>query len=299
MKLMNFFKRKSVLTCKDINIRDPFVLCENGKYYMYGTRAKNFGKKTGGFDVYVSDDLESWSRPTECFNSVKHGLNYIVNWAPEVHKYKDKYYMFATFTRKSNKLRGTFVLSSDSPVGPFVPHSDTAVTPEEWECLDGTLYINSESKPFIVFCHEHTQIIDGTICYAPLSDDLKRIDGEPVTLFKASEPYWADKSRFPKEHRITDGPFMLRTQEGTLLMLWSTFIKGKYAQCLVRFNDGELSMNFEHLPPLVDNDGGHGMIFKDKNEKLILTYHTPNLNGFEHPYFVEVEDKGDKIVIKK
>ena len=27
----------------DINIRDPFVLCENGKYYLYGTRAANFG----------------------------------------------------------------------------------------------------------------------------------------------------------------------------------------------------------------------------------------------------------------
>lgn len=25
----------------DINIRDPFVLAEDGKYYMYGTRAAN------------------------------------------------------------------------------------------------------------------------------------------------------------------------------------------------------------------------------------------------------------------
>ena len=37
-----------------INIRDPFVLAENGKYYLYGTRAADFGRKTGGFDVYVS-----------------------------------------------------------------------------------------------------------------------------------------------------------------------------------------------------------------------------------------------------
>ena len=35
----------------EINIRDPFVLYENGKNYMYGTRAKDFGRKTGGFDV--------------------------------------------------------------------------------------------------------------------------------------------------------------------------------------------------------------------------------------------------------
>lgn len=61
------------MNCSDINIRDPFVLCENGKYYMYGTRAVDFGRKTGGFDVYVSSDLKEWSR-AECFDSEKQGL---------------------------------------------------------------------------------------------------------------------------------------------------------------------------------------------------------------------------------
>lgn len=295
MKPLSLFKNKSVLTNKDINIRDPFVLYENGVYYMYGTRAASFGQKTGGFDVYTSIDLENWSAPKECFSSIKHNLNYMVNWAPEVHKYKGKYYMFATFTRTSNNLRGTFVLSSDSPLGPFAPHSKGVVTPEDWECLDGTLYVNPEGKPYIVFCHEHTQIIDGTICYAPLSDDLKEMVGEAVTMFKASEPYWADE-QIGDEHRITDGPFMYRTKNGTLLMLWSTFIKGKYAECLVRFS-GEFGMDFEHLSPLIDNDGGHGMIFKSE-DKLYLTYHSPNTSGFEHPCFIEIEDKGDTIAIK-
>ena len=296
MKLTDLFGKKTSLTNKDINIRDPFIINEDGTYYMYGTRAKDFGKYTGGFDVYMSKDLVNWSEPIECFDSVKHNLNYMVNWAPEVHKYKGKYYMFATFTRKSNGLRGTFVLKADSPLGPFVPHSKGVVTPEEWECLDGTLYINGEGKPYIVFCHEHTQIIDGTMCFAPLSEDLTEMAGEAVTMFKASEPYWADKQT-GDEHRITDGPFMYRTEEGTLLMIWSTFIKGKYAECLVRFNDGELSMNFEHLEPLIDNDGGHGMLFKS-GDKLYLTYHSPNTTGFEHPCFVEVEDIGDKIILK-
>lgn len=280
----------------DINIRDPFVLYEDGKYYMYGTRAKNFGKKTGGFDVYESSDLENWSEPKECFNSKNYGMNVEVNWAPEVHKYKGKYYMFATFTRKSNNLRGTYVLKADSPLGPFAPHSKGVVTPEEWECLDGTLYTNAEGKPYIVFCHEHTQIIDGTMCYAPLNDELTEMSGEAVTMFKASEPYWADEQK-GDEHRITDGPFMFRTKKGTLLMLWSTFIKSKYAECLVRFKDGELGMNFEHLPPLLDNDGGHGMIFGGADNKLYLTYHSPNKKGSEHPCFIEIEDVGESISI--
>jgi GH43 family beta-xylosidase len=298
MKIEDLIKKKETLTCKDINIRDPFVLCKDGKYYLYGTRAQGFGIKTGGFDVYISDDLINWSRPIECFNSKDFGMNIQVNWAPEVHEYKGAYYMFATFTRKHNKLRGTYILRADSPLGPFVPHSNGVVTPEEWECLDGTLYINKEGKPYIVFCHEHTQIIDGTMCYAPLSEDLSSLDGEAVTMFKASEPYWADKSKSDKEHRITDGPFMYRTKTGELLMLWSTFIKKQYAECLVRFTDGELSMNFEHLPPLVDDDGGHGMLFTDLEGNLKLTYHTPNMTMFEHPYFVDAEDVGDSIKIK-
>ncbi len=281
----------------EINIRDPFVIYEDGKYYMYGTRAKNFGVNTGGFDVYVSADLENWNEPYECFNSELHGINHEVNWAPEVHKYKDEYYMFATFTRESNKLRGTFILKADNPLGPFVPHSKGVVTPEEWECLDGTLYIDRDGKPYIVFCHEHTQIIDGTICYAPLSDDLTERIGEAFTMFKASEPYWADEIKNEKEHKITDGPFMFRTKTDELLMLWSTFIKGKYAECLVKFNNGELGMDFEHLAPLIDDDGGHGMIFSG-DDKLYLTYHSPNQSGFEKPYFIEIEDKGNTISIK-
>ena len=39
---------------EDINIRDPFVLNDGGVYYLYGTRAKDFGCHTGGFDVYTS-----------------------------------------------------------------------------------------------------------------------------------------------------------------------------------------------------------------------------------------------------
>lgn len=51
----------------EINIRDPFVLPVDGKYYMYGTRgSKNFGEASG-FDVFVSEDLENWSEPHEVF----------------------------------------------------------------------------------------------------------------------------------------------------------------------------------------------------------------------------------------
>ncbi|MBR3788549.1 MAG: family 43 glycosylhydrolase [Clostridia bacterium] len=279
----------------EINIRDPFVLFENEKYYMYGTRGENFGQKTGGFDVYVSTDLENWSEPIECFDSDKYNMNINVNWAPEVHRYKDNYYMFATFT-KPNGLRGTYILKADSPLGEFKPHSNGAVTPEEWECLDGTFYIDKNGKPFIIFCHEHTQIIDGTICYAELNDNLTEITGEVVTMFAGSEPFYIKEA--PDDgHFVTDGPFMYRSKTDELFMLWSTFINHQYAECLVKFNDGELNMNFTHSAPLIDDDGGHGMIFKD-DENIYLTFHTPNKSLCERPEFVKIKDNGNCLEIK-
>lgn len=290
--------KMNCLKCSDINIRDPYVLFENGIYYMYGTRAKNFGINTGGFDVYVSKDLENWSEPVECFNSEMYDLNFASNWAPEVHKYKGAYYMLATFTREYNKLRATFILKADNPFGPFKPHSKGAVTPEEWECLDGTLYIDKNDMPYIVFCHEHTQIIDGTICYMPLSDDLSESAGEAVTLFAASECPWVDNPGGYDSHFVTDGPFMYRTRDGELLMIWSSFINKQYAELLVRFEGGEIGDKFEHLSPIIDDDGGHGMIFDD-GKRLMFTFHSPNKKGFERPAFVEIIDNGDSVSVKR
>lgn len=283
------------MKCSDINIRDPFILVDNNTYYLYGTRAADFGIKTGGFDIYISTDLENWSEPIECFNSEKCSLNTEVNWAPEVHKYKGSYYMFATFT-KENGLRGTFILKADCPKGPFIPYSNGAVTPYEWECLDGTLYISKKGIPYLVFCHEHTQIIDGTICYIELSPDLKESIGEPITLFSASSPAWADKK--PEgEHYITDGPFMFRTKDDNLLMIWSTFIKHNYIETAVRFKGGEIGSEFEHLDPIITDDGGHGMIFND-GKKLWLTFHSPNQTNSERPRFIEIEDEGSSLRVK-
>lgn len=275
------------MKCSEIHIRDPFVLNENGVYYMYGTRGANFGKKTGGFDVYTSTDLVTWSEPHPCFDSEAYGLNFSANWAPEVHKYKGAYYMFATFTREKENLRATFAMKADNPMGPFLLHGKGPLTPVEWECLDGTLYVSGEGKPYLVFCHEHTQIIDGTVCYAALNDDLSAIEGEVTTMFAASSVPGVGAIP-PDSHYITDGPFFHRAKDGALYMLWSSFVKGKYAECVVHFKDGELNMNFEHLPALLDEDGGHGMIFEG-NGMTYFTMHAPNRIGYERPCFMEIE----------
>ncbi len=79
-------------------------------------------------------------------------------------------------------------------------------------------------------------------------------------------------------------------------MLWSSIIKGKYAECLLKFTDGKPGLSLEHMTPLVDDDGGHGMIFSDGKQRY-LTYHTPNKSGLEHPVFRVLKDCGDFLTL--
>ena len=86
----------------------------------------------------------------------------------------------------------------------------------------------------------------------------------------------------------------LCTKTDELLMLWTSFIKGQYAECLVRSDGGEIGTAFTYLEPLIEDDGGHGRIFAAE-DKLYLTFHSPNKQGFEKPCFVEIEDKGSTV----
>ena len=81
--------------------------------------------------------------------------------------------MFVSF-KADGVMRGTQILKAESPMGPFLVHSDGPVTPRDWSCLDSTLYVE-DGVPYMVFCHEWSQpgVDDGEMCVIPLTDDLK------------------------------------------------------------------------------------------------------------------------------
>lgn len=281
----------------DINIRDPFVLVHDGKYYLYGTRGATCWGPANGFDVYVSEDMENWSEPIVCFENdgtFWADRNY---WAPEVHEYQGKFYMFASF-KNPDVRRGTAILKSDTPVGPFVPHSRGCITPADWECLDGTFYLSSAGKPYMVFCHEWVQAGDGEVCAIELTADLSAPVGEPRLLFHASDASWCKLMHHSSGVNgcVTDGPFMWRTSDGTLLCLWASFSEGGYTEAVAKSDNGDIDGVFTQIDPLFMDDGGHGMIFRALDGQLYLTLHSPNAHLEERPYFHKVKDVGDKLV---
>lgn len=285
------------MTLNEINIRDPFILPYEGKYYLYGSRVGTpteelyWGAQTG-FDVYVSNDLENWSEPKSVFEKNNTFWGTRDFWAPEVHIYNGKIYMFATF-KAEDKCRGTHILVSDSPEGPFVLISKKTATPENWECLDGTLYIDKKGKPHIVFCHEWLQIGDGEICEAELSADLTRTVSMPRTLWKASDFKGVKSVRENETAFVTDGPFLYRSANGDLYCLWSSFAESGYAELISKSDNGDIDGNWSVFQtPVSEKDGGHGMVFKSFEGKEYFIMHKPNEPvTAERPVITEFEIK--------
>ena len=275
----------------DINIRDPFVLTYNGKYYMYGTRAKNtWSTQAGlkcGFDVYESYDLVEWSEPKSIFEASEDYWGKHQFWAPEAHLYNGKFYLFASF-KSDTTHRGTATLVCDTPNGEFKPLSNGAVTPKDWACLDGTLYVEN-GTPYIVFCHEWTQIEDGEVCAQELSKDLSHTVGEPIILWKASmaKPWVVPHDG--KGSYVTDGPFVMNI-DGELICLWSSFGKYGYVEAISRSDNGKITGKWtidEKL--LFEKNGGHGMIFEDLDGNLNFIYHSPNETPLERPCIRKIQ----------
>lgn len=285
----------------DIHIRDPFVLPIEAeqRYYLYGTvGAEAWTNSATGTDYYVSEDLENWEGPFPAFRPPEGFWSDRNYWAPEVHLYQGRYYMFMTF-KAEGECRGTQILMADSPRGPFLPIGDEPITPRDWECLDGTLYVDGDNQPWIVFCHEWVQVGDGEICALQLSDDLSSAVGEPRLLFHASEAPWADELHSKgRRGYVTDGPFMYRTTAGELLMLWSSFRAGDYSVGIAKSASGDIIGEWTQIAePLYAGDGGHCMVFRKFDGQLMLAYHRPNPTPNERPYFVPLQEADGSLKI--
>ena len=302
----------------DINIRDPYIMPdhEKGIYYMYRTSTSAFsnGKERGGVEVFKSKDLVKWEGPAKVFTIDED--NWITGrvWAPEVHRYNGKYYLFATLNSDTEwkgavegwppyTHRATQIFYSESPEGPFLPFGKLPHTPIDYMALDGTLWVE-DGTPYMIFCHEWVQMVDGTMEMVKLKPDLSATDGQPIALFHASAAEWSTgRSNWPGKPSgyVTDGCFLYRTKTGKLLMIWSSFMDDDYAIGIAESTTGKVTGPWiQQKQPLFNQDGGHGMIFETLDGKLCITFHRPNdPGGAERARIFEIEDTGETLRLKK
>ena len=289
-------------TLDDIRIRDPFILADGTDFYLFGTTDQSPWIGQGeGFDFYRSTDLVDWEGPFAAFRPPLGFWGTTQFWAPEVHRYQGRYFMFATFADGGGH-RGTQVLVSDSVGGPYEPWSTGPVTPWDWQCLDGTLHLDDAGLPWIVFCHEWLQTGDGSMYAQRLTADLRAVEDEPHLLFRASEAPWTLPfinldTGFDLTAHITDGPWLRRGRNGDLLMLWSSGGANGYAIGLARSRSGAVTGPWTHeTVPVWPHDGGHGMVFETA-QGLMLAFHAPNDLPRERVMLVPVTDSDDGLTV--
>lgn len=309
---------------RDIPISDPFILADEatGHYYTYvqfvdPDRYAHLITSEPCFYVLKSRDLINWTDPKVCFRRGSFWAREDY-WAPEVHFWNGRYYLISSFSAPG-KFRCCQALVSGSPEGPFYPVSEEPLTPQGWQCLDGTLYVDPQGNPWLVFCHEWIQVYDGQICAVPLSMELDRAIGRPVVLFRASEAPW--RGRAPADGGlVTDGPFLYRLpvrnhlkghpaslskagdkdSEGMLIMLWSSFSeRGGYTVGIARSLTGELTGPWvQDEVPLYALDGGHAMLFRTFSGQLMMSLHCPNVHEKKRILLFEMDESARTLSIR-
>ncbi|SFM51522.1 Glycosyl hydrolases family 43 [Streptomyces sp. cf124] len=306
------------LRLPDMPLHDPFVVADEGTrtYHLYTSNDPTVSGVDGtGTMVYRSTDLLHWSHPVVVFRTADQVGIWATEgaWAPEVHAWDGRYYLFTTLHDEKkplkvppanrwgtpfalpNHMRGTVTAVSDSLTGPFAVVDPTRPTPpENLMTLDGTLYVDPSGEPWMVYAHEWLQTVDGTMEAIRLAPDLTRTVGEPVLLFRASDASWLTEqipAGMPHQLApyITDGPQLYRTPDDSLLMLWSTYeknvagddgtISGGYVQTYAVSRSGDLTGPWDQRRPLVREDSGHGMLFRTFEGQLMMIVHRPFENA--------------------
>ena len=293
-----------------IVLSDPFILADKktNLYYMTGT---------GGM-LWKSPDLKLWEGPypvTQTDPNSWMGPKPMI-WAAEIHPYQGKYYYFATFTNRDVKIdtvqgnvierRACHVLVSDQPDGPYVPIQDPTYLPAHMPTLDGTLWVDTDGKPYMIYCYEWLQNLNGTMEKIELKPDLSGTIGTPTLLFRTSDSPWSrekDPNGNDKPHKVTDGPYLFRTGTGRLGMIWTSWIYDVYTQGVAYSESGTLDGPWTHeKEPITPLNFGHGMLFHTLEGKQLMSIHShKSINGRYRriPHLFEVDVSGDRLVVGK
>jgi hypothetical protein len=296
------------LLLDSIRLSDPFIFADEKSrcYYMTGTGGK----------LWKSKDLKLWQGPYDVVKidtSSWMGSNPMI-WAAEIHRYKNKYYYFATFTNqnlmvdvgngKKIERRACHILVSDKPDGPYSPMKEPVYLPADMSTLDATLWIDTDGKPYMVYCFEWIQNNDGTIEKIELKPDLSGTIGKSTLLFRASESPWSrerDKTGKEIPNKVTDGPFLFRTSTGRLGMLWTSWVYHDYTQGVAYSASGTLNGPWVHEKmPLTPPNYGHGMLFRSLEGKLLMAIHShKDVKGdfVRVPQLFEVSVEGETLRI--
>ena len=123
----------ALLTLPQMPLHDPWIVADRATrvYYLYTSNVASITGVPGiGTMLYTSRNLHDWTRPKVVFRIPRGIWANAGGWAPEVHAYRGRYWLFTTLHNETAKLppsrsgrttyrRGTVLAVSDRLEGPF------------------------------------------------------------------------------------------------------------------------------------------------------------------------------------
>ncbi|MBQ6019414.1 MAG: glycoside hydrolase family 43 protein [Clostridia bacterium] len=271
------------------NSADPFVLYEDGVYYLYAT---NNGT---GYNAATSTDLVHW---TDAGQVAFMGdvLGDSMFWAPEVYKYNGRFYLFYTASIGGDQRLAVAV--ADSPLGPFEKTSDAALM--ERSAIDGNVLFDDDGRIWLYVVHFG---VGNHIWVYEMNDDLISVkEGSGVKL---TEPRnW--------EGTINEGPAVLK-HNGVYYLTYSGDdyqSVGYSVGCMTSDSPTGPFTRTQDSPILkadvyVHGPGHHSFAYSPDGSEMFIVYHCHNTLTEVHPRalcidrvrFVPQPDGPDRLVV--
>ncbi len=196
-------KYQSVLNKGVFTLADPYILEDNGTFYMYGTLSRS------GIIVCKSNNLRDWS---DCCGNAQFNLALYREdvwgeynfWAPEVYKVGNKYVM--TYTSEKHICYA----ESDSPCGPFVQRTKSPYLIDE-EGIDSSFFFDDSGHAYLCWDRHSAQ---GGVYMAQMSDDLQSIQTETATwVLDVSYKSWENRDGW-----ICEAPQVIKKNDAYYLI---------------------------------------------------------------------------------
>lgn len=265
------------------NIGDPYLVTENGKYYVTATCD---GK---GYDIYSSEDLVNWTKEGRIFTSSStEGWVRSSLWQPQIVIGDDgNYYLYYCGNNDGNSLR-IGVAVADSITGPYKDALDHPLLPYNVATIDPNLYKDDDGRMYLYFSRDCSEnIVDGhhtsqLYCiemetYTSIKDDM-----DPVLLV-TPEQDWELASG---DYRWNEGPDILK-HDGKYYLFYSG---GCYADSTYAIgyavSDSPMGpfVKYENNPVISSTDSvsgpGNNSFFVTLDGKELYTcYHTHTIKS--------------------
>jgi beta-xylosidase len=228
-----------------VKLGDPFILPDNGMYYLYGTGSRN------GFPGYKSADLVHWESTGQVYTADPE-KSFATNafWAPEVYKVNGRYYMFYSGQWRNNPTNELEnfrigIAVADKPEGPFKDFSDKPVFDPGYPIIDANVFFDTDGKAYLYYsrcCYKHAveselatmakqkgwyaAIEESWVYGVELKKDFSGVIGEPVLLLRPpvslndKQAEWESRSVTSKEvnRRWTEGSVTFRKGDDYYIM---------------------------------------------------------------------------------